>query len=202
MRYLQDASFGKEPCMSLAYPGMSLPFPGMSLPSPGMSLPFPGMSLPSFPGMSLPYSGMSIPFNGAALNAKPQMDTFAPSASPSSAPTTTVPVELPTSSFSRDHAKECTPLDMTAKASVYLRIDVDSMSHGSTLLDSLAGLANEIVAFGEMHFSLCQQSGNRILSELQTKPTPDEVAVTGLEASAAPTGNIGGKLTCKHHFCA
>jgi hypothetical protein len=78
------------------------------------------------------------------------------------------------------------------------------MSNGSTFLDSLAGLANEIVSYGEMHFSLCQQSGNRIFSELQTnKPARDVVAVTGLEASAAPAGNIGGKLvTCKTPFCA
>jgi hypothetical protein len=74
------------------------------------------------------------------------------------------------------------------------------MSNGSTFLDSLVGLANEIVSYGEMHFSLCQQSENRISSKLQTKPAHDEVAVTGLEASAAPTGNI--KLTCKTLFCA
>jgi hypothetical protein len=84
-----------------------------------------------------------------------------------------------------------------------MRIYVDSMSNGSTFLDSLVGLANEIVlSYGEMPFSLCQQSGNRIFSELQTKPARDVVAVTGLEASAAPTGNIGGKLTCKTPFCA
>ena len=76
------------------------------------------------------------------------------------------------------------------------------MNNGSTFLDRLAGLANEIVFHGEMHFSLCQQSENRIVSELQTKPAHDEVAVTGLEASAAPTGNIGGKLTYKTLFFA
>ena len=137
--------------------------------------------------MSLTYSGMSIA-------------TFAQSASPSSSPITTVPVESPIDLSSRDHIDECTPLDMTAKANIMLRLDVDSMSNGSTFLDSIAGLANEIVSYGEMHFSLCQQSGNRILSEHQTKPDYVEVTVTGLEATASPIGNVGGKLTCKQHF--
>ena len=80
-----------------------------------------------------------------------------------------------------------------------MRLDVDSMSNGSTFLDSLAGLANDIVSYVEIYFSLCQQSGNRMLSEHQTKPDQTDIAVTGLEATAAPVGDVAGKLTCKQH---
>ena len=85
---------------------------------------------------------------------------------------------------------------MTAKATINLRLDVDSLSNGSTFLESLAGMADGIVSYGELHFSLCHQSGNRKLSEHETKLPVDqtEVAVTGLEAMAAPLGNVGGKL--------
>ena len=177
---------------------MSMQYPGLSMQYPGMPLPYPGMSLP-FPGMSLPYSGMSIPFPTMHIIKKPP--SFEPSGSPLAALTSTVPVEPPTtSSSSLDYTNECTPHDMTAKASIKLRLDVDSKSKGSIFLDSLAGLASEIVSYGEMYFSLCQQSGERMLSEHQTKPNQTVIAVTGLEATAAPVGNIGGKLTCKRLF--
>ena len=38
-----------------------------------------------------------------------------------------------------------------------------------------------------------------MLSEHQTKPDQTDIAVTGLEATAAPVGDVAGKLTCKKH---
>ena len=75
-----------------------------------------------------------------------------------------------------------------------LRLDVDSLSDGSLFLESLTGMTDGIVSYGEMHFSLCHHPGNRMLSEHQDKLDPTDVAVTGLEATAAPVGNVGGKL--------
>lgn len=202
MRYLQDTSFGKEsglsvpyPGMSFPNPGMSLPYPGMSLPNPGMSLPFPGMSLPN-PGMSLPNPGMSLPIPGMLLPMKTQVPTSASSASPTFAPTSILLDATPSPSSAIHEIKKCTPKDMTAHSTIDLRLDVDSLSSGSIFLDSLASLTIDVVSYGEMFFSLCQHPGNRMMSEYQTNldETETESAVTGLEATASPTGNVGGKL--------
>lgn len=202
MRYLQDTSFGKESGMSVPYPGMSfpnpgmsLPYPGMSLPNPGMSLPNPGMSLPN-PGMSLPVPGMSVPIPGMILPMTTQVPTSASFASPSFAPTSILLDATPSPASAIHEIKKCTPKDMTAHATVDLRLDVDSLSSGSIFLDSLASLTIDVVSYGEMFFSLCQHPGNRMMSEYQTNldETETESAVTGLEATASPTGNAGGKL--------
>ena len=181
-RYLQDASFMllAYPGMLLSYPGMSLPFPGMSLPSLGMSAPFPtSMPLP-FPGMSLPYSGVSIPFSmGRDLT---QSHTWShlhrPHHPPQPRPQQWPPVKPTTFSSSRVHINECTPLDMTAKVNVNLRINVDSMSNGSTFLDSLVGLANELCLLMERctsHFASNQKTTscqnckpNQLVAKLQS----------------------------------
>ena len=195
IRFLQEASFGKDS-------GMSLPLPGMSLPYPGMSLPYPGMSLP-YSGMSIPYPGMSLPFQGMLPSFKTLAPTTELSLSPSSTPTTTMPraKEQPTAPSALNDGNKCTPRDMTAKATITLRLDIDSLSNDSTFLENLAGMADEIVSYGELHFSLCHQpAGIRMLSEHQSRQLPGdqtEVAVTGLEASASPVGNFGGKFLCQ-----
>ena len=205
MRYLQDASVGKDGGTSVPYPDMSLPYPGMSLPFPGMSFPNPAMSLPN-PGMSLPNPGMSLPQSGMFLPMKTQEAKSEPSASPSFAPTRILPVATrpPSPPSSALHnTNDCTPQDTTAHAHIDLRLDVDSFSSGSIFLESLASLTGDIVSNGEIFFSLCKQPGNRMLPEYQTNlgETEIESAVTGLEASASPAGDVGGKLTGRNTLC-
>ena len=83
---------------------------------------------------------------------------------------------------------------MTAKATINLRLDIDSLSNDNTIIESLADMADKIVSYGELHFSLCLQPGNRMLSEHQTKLDQAQVTVTGLDAMVAPVENVGGKL--------
>ena len=143
---------------------------GASFPLPAMSTPYPGMSIP-YPGMSIPYPGMSIS-NGSTFS-----------------PTMTLPPNMaPTGSnmdLQRDDNADgsCIGRGSSAGTQIHVQLDVDSLSDATTFLDVLA---QSIVSFGELHFSLCPKSGNQrrlldpVVSEEQYNAT-----VTGLDATAS-----------------
>ena len=164
--------------------GASFPLPGMSLQYPGMSHPYPGMSL-QYPGMSIPYSGMSLPYYpGMSLShgsSHPPTITLSPKMAPPE-----LNADLPTPS---DVTGNCVGRDLTASTQIHIQLDVDSSVTGTSFL---ADLARNMVAFGEGHFSLCQESGNeRLLLEPVSSQEQYVVTVTGLDATAS--GNTHGK---------
>ena len=177
---------------------MSLPYPGMSLPNPGMSLPYPVMSLP-YPGMSLPFPGMSLPNPGMSLS---QSASIAPTVIPSSnmAPKG-ANAEMPSHP---EQAFHCVGRDSTTSTRILVQLDVDSVSNDPSFLD---GLVKSIVTFGEVHFSLCQKSGNqRVLLEPMSSQEQYNATVTGLDVTsnttdAAPSNNPGKTRCCDDEPC-
>ncbi|KAI2508261.1 hypothetical protein MHU86_6190 [Fragilaria crotonensis] len=178
------------PGMSLPYPGMSTPFPGMSLPFPGMSTPFPGMSTP-FPGMSTPFPGMSTPFPGMSTPF-PGMSTPFPGMSlshsasiyPTVTPSSNIAPKASNTDMPSNPEKpvDCVGRVSTTSTRILVQLDVDAVSNDLSFLDVLA---ESIVSFGEIHFSLCQTPSNkRLLLEPMSLQEQYNASVTGFDAIA------------------
>ena len=187
-RFLQGgASYINDAGASFPLPGMSLPYPGMPIPHPCMSIPYPGMSIPH-PGMSIPYPGMSLPYY-------PGMSIYHGSSTPatSTVPPSVAPVDSTTDLQQADSEApvNCVGQDLTASSQIHVQFDVDSSSMGTSFLDNLA---QSIVSFGEVHFSLCHSLGDaRLLLVPTSLQEQDNAIVTGLDATAS-SGNTHGKI--------
>ncbi len=198
-RFLQGgASHDNEGGVSFPLPGLSFPLPGLSFPLPGMSLPYPGMSLPN-PSMSLPNPGMSLPNPGMSLSHSASIvPTMTPSSNTASKGSNT---EMPSHP---EQAVDCVGRDSTTSTRILVQLDVDSVSNDPSFLD---GLVKSIVTFGEVHFSLCQKSGNqRVLLEPVSSQEQYNATVTGLDVTsntsdAAPSNNPGKTRCCDDEPC-
>ena len=90
---------------------------------------------------------------------------------------------------------DCVGLVSTTSTRILVQLDVDAVSNDLSFLDVLA---ESIVSFGEIHFSLCQTPSNkRLLLEPMSLQEQYNATVTGLDAIAtaadAVPSNTPGK---------